>query len=134
MRKLFLLFVTLFALSCGSREDEPIVPKSDGYVTAPSSILHNTIWKTYQGENPPAKLSFWNATVSVTVNGTYYPQQQIYYKGKDNMAGEFYVKVNDIYAKVYMVKDPAYPYSDKFKIVTFSGFPGGAVTYEMHTE
>lgn len=127
MKKLLLLLIMVLAISCGSRDDEPIVTPSDGYVLAKDPLdanLANTNWVTHHGENPATSIFFNNSTKSIrlTLKGVEYSSTPIYYKKDTNMAGEFYIKVGSGYGRIYVQDSEYNPGATMYKKMTFSGF------------
>lgn len=136
MKELLLLFIMVFAVSCGSREDEPTPSPSDGYVMANSDLdvrVANTKWKTHHGENPGTDIFFNASTRSIrlTLKGVEYASTPIYYKKDTNMSGEFYIKVDGGYGRIYMETSPEAPLSTTIKQFTFSGFTPDVIVYSM---
>lgn len=136
MKKLLLLLIMVLAISCGSRDDEPIVTPSDGYVLATSSLDSNiafTKWVTHNGQNPSSSVYFngTTKTINLILKGVEYINSPIYYKKDTNMAGEFYIKTSSGYGKIYMEKSPYAPLDVNTKQFTFTGFTPDVIVYSM---
>lgn len=130
MKKLILLLVLFFVISCAGRDEDPAAP-SDGYTKLDSfdASLARKKYATYNGQNPPTSISFSNmgSGINLKLAGVDYSQTETY----TTTGGGMYLKINGTYAQIQIENSTAYPASTTRKKFTFTGFPTGSGSYEM---